>query len=108
MLAPTWSPAMKSGMAIGSGWALPWVTSTCSAAIAGEANSAPKAIRESRNLFIEILIGPFILLAHHFPGIEPKRVDLLPVTITRCRQFIGRALIDCPVCRLGRGAGVRI
>ena len=36
------SPARKSGMAMGRGWILPWVTSTCSAAQAGEATPPAK------------------------------------------------------------------
>ena len=62
---------MKSGMAMGSGWALPWVTSTCSAAKAGEASSTPNSDQGEQEFLViaTILYWPIICLGSNRKGL---------------------------------------
>src|SRR5215471_15448270 len=102
ILAPAGSP-MKSGMAIGSGWMLPWLTSTWSAAAAGppQANANSAAITNFR-------IGVSWSLSHHLPRVEVERIDFAPLAITVLWQFVGRTGEDRAPRRNRSSSGVGI
>src|SRR4051812_5731989 len=120
-------PGRKSGMAMGSGWALPCVTSTWSAARAGVA--APKAVKaasRTKIFFKYVIAGSSALkrkeetwlqhgsrpivpsLTHHLAGIEPQRIDVAPLGVAVGRQPIGLALINRAAGRFGGGASIGV
>src|SRR6185312_9964647 len=122
ILAPTWAWAgsadRKSGMAMGTGLMLPWVTSTWSAAEAGKGASAAMARMQASRKFLmpfsknisAILVpdpGFFLVsLIHHLAGVEAQRIDFAPLAVAVGGQFIRLALEDSGFA--GRSGGAVI
>src|SRR5690348_3354288 len=81
------SPEARSEIAIGRGWMLAWVTSTCSAAFAGKGRSAARTKPKPRSNFLmpfsKDICGNLVpeadlfwaSLIHHLARIEPERAD---------------------------------
>src|SRR5436309_1185341 len=97
---------MKSGMAIGIGWMLPWVTSTCSAAAPAETPTKTAARNAAHTKPIRFILFSK-LVTYHVSWIEGER-DVLPLPVTVLRQLVRCAGVDGAARCLSRRPRKRI
>src|SRR5437588_7688071 len=95
-------------MAIGSGWMLPWVTFTCSAADAWPRPHASIATKTAQTQPKDFITISKLLWSQHFSGIKPEGIDLSPLLIPVRRQFVRCTSVDGAPCGLGRRLQERI